>query len=66
MYDSATEDSEEVKEKTAQHVEEPPEASNESDAEPEPGEANLRKVKVYSQKTLPNSVETEAQKSHPR
>ena len=67
VYDSATEDSEEVKEKTAQHVEEPPEASNESDAEPEPGEPNSEENEsVFSENTAELRERSEAQKSHPQ
>uniref|UniRef100_A0A8C2XZL2 SH3 domain-containing protein n=1 Tax=Capra hircus TaxID=9925 RepID=A0A8C2XZL2_CAPHI len=67
LYDSATEDSEEVKEKTAQHVEEPPEASNESDAEPEPGEASSEESEsVFSENTAELRERSEAQKSHPQ
>ncbi|XP_043779689.1 transport and Golgi organization protein 1 homolog isoform X2 [Cervus elaphus] len=67
FYDSATEDSEEVKEKTAQHVEEPPEASNESDAEPEPGEPNSEENEsVFSENTAELRERSEAQKSHPQ
>ncbi|KAB0342091.1 hypothetical protein FD754_019017 [Muntiacus muntjak] len=65
LYDSATEDSEEVKEEAAQHVEEPPEASNESDAEPEPGEPNSEEDEsVFSENTAELRERSEAQKSH--
>lgn len=67
LYDSATEDSEKVKEKTAQRVEEPPEASNESDAEPEPGEPNSEESEsVLSENTAELRERSEAQKSHPQ
>ena len=67
LYDSATEDSEEVKEKTAQRVEEPPEASNESDTEPEPGEPNSEESEsVLSENTAELRERSEAQKSHPQ
>ncbi|XP_065794445.1 transport and Golgi organization protein 1 homolog isoform X3 [Muntiacus reevesi] len=66
LYNSATEDSE-VKEEAAQHVEEPPEASNESDAEPEPGEPNSEEDEsVFSENTAELRERSEAQKSHPQ
>ncbi|XP_057584048.1 transport and Golgi organization protein 1 homolog isoform X2 [Hippopotamus amphibius kiboko] len=66
LYDSATGDSEEVKEKTSQHVEEPPEASKGSDPEPEPVEPNSEESEsILSENTKELRERYEAQKSQP-
>uniref|UniRef100_A0A8D0R933 Transport and Golgi organization protein 1 homolog n=1 Tax=Sus scrofa TaxID=9823 RepID=A0A8D0R933_PIG len=66
LYDSAPGDSEEVQEKTSQQVEEPPEASEESDPEPEPGEPSSQESEsVFSENTEEPRERQEAQKSHP-
>ncbi|XP_047611532.1 transport and Golgi organization protein 1 homolog isoform X2 [Phacochoerus africanus] len=66
LYDSVPGDSEGVQEKTSQQVEEPPEASEESDPEPEPGEPSSQESEsVFSENTEEPRERQEAQKSHP-
>ncbi|XP_032322528.1 transport and Golgi organization protein 1 homolog isoform X1 [Camelus ferus] len=67
LYNSAPGDSEEVKDKTSQHVEEPPEVPEDSTPEPGPGEPTSEEGEsVSSENTEELGEGFEAESSHPR
>ncbi|XP_058389638.1 transport and Golgi organization protein 1 homolog isoform X4 [Diceros bicornis minor] len=66
LYDSAPEDSEKAIEKTSQHVEKPPEVSEESDPDADPVESNSEDSEsIFSENTKELKERPEVQKNHP-